>query len=49
MNLSLKELTMILLAAVLWLPIFLAVSAVNLLVENIKPEELSQMGVDKRF
>lgn len=39
---------MIILAAVLWLPVFLAVSAVNLVVEYIKPEELNRMGVDKR-
>jgi hypothetical protein len=47
-NLSLKELPMIAFAAILWLPIFLAVSAVNFVVEKIKPEELHRMGVDKR-
>lgn len=33
---------------VICLPLFLAVSGANLLVENIKPKELRKMGIEIR-
>ena len=43
-----KELSMFALAVIICLLLFVALSGADLLVENINPDELSNMGVERK-
>jgi hypothetical protein len=43
-----KKVSMFVLAILIYLPLLLAVSGADLLIENINPNELNKMGVEIR-